>query len=672
MSGDFLGAAVVDGDVRFFSPTSLEMGDPRTGGCALKWWFRYVRRIKGPDTDYLDAGRKLHDELARYQRTGDRSLSALAMSGLHMVPTGPDLQVEFPLHRVSGKDIFSLLHADGVPVVAFVDHMNRRGVNMGADDITDTHDPPGTVEIIDWKWKRDGSKSEYYLARDQLITNTQLCGYGLAIGRYFNAPHVRIGHGYFPSMRGKPRKVTKLHVLQDYADNWKYVDGLARNLRCVAQESNPERIEGNRNACESYGGCPYRDQCPTFKSTSSADIFGTTASKEINMALTFGNQPPAQPTAPTQDALAAEEARLRAQAAQQQVMPGFVDACTRIQQLGRGFPPLGGAAAQMYAAAGGQAIAPGATYQGFGDLGRMPSPIMEPQHVLQMANEIAPQSQAPTQQPAPVAQVAATMTWAPQPTTPAAAPWSPQAVQHVLPPDAPPSQPHLAAKPVEGFPMPAAPFPPNTPGINTVTAPGPSFTSPVAPSFTSPVAPPFTFPPTQQPQGQTAPPSVPAAPPSPSSGATASPAAPAPSTEAPKPTGAKRGPKPKGQRDTIPAPATAGAVGNTATSTTDGYALFVDCTPNCEAESLHPYVDGIVAELVSRFCAPPALPDLRCAPKDGPLGFGGWRGAVRAIVLEKPPAAGTYHLRARGDEIAEEVAAAMLTVCNKTGGLYVR
>lgn len=642
MSDDFLGAAVVDGNVRFFSPTSLDMGDPRAGGCALKYWYRYVRRIKEADSDSKDAGRKLHDELARYQRTGDRNLSALAMSGLHMVPTGPDLIVEQPIHKVEGKTITSLLYADGVPVIGWVDHMNRRGVNMGADDITDTQDPPGTVEIIDWKWKRDGSKAQYYLTRDQLITNTQLCGYGLAIGRHFGAPHVRLSHGYFPSMRGRPRKVTKLHVLQDCADNWKYVDGLARNLRCVAQESNPERIEGNRNACESYGGCPYRDQCPTYKQSSSADIFGTTASKDLTMALTFGNQPPTQPI--SQAFLDAEEAKLRAQAAQQQVMPGFAEACARLHAKGM-MPQLAGAAAQMYAAAGGQAVAPGTTFPGIGALASMP-PISEPAQLMQIANEVAPapQQQAPAAHPAAFAlaasqapaQAAAIVAAAQQPP-----PWSPQAVQQILPPDAPASQPHLAAKPVEGFPFP-----------------------PAGPSFASPVAPPFTFPPAQQPQGPAVP-STPVA--APSTATAASPAAPATSTE-PAAASKKRGPKPKN----VEAPATAGAVGNTATSTTGGYAVFVDCTPNIDSISLHPYVDEIVNSLVQRFCAPPALPDLRCAPKDGPLGFGGWRGALRAIVLEKPPAAGTYHLRARGDEIVEEVAAAMLTVCNKTGGLYVR
>lgn len=650
---DFLGPAIAsDGSVRFFSPTSLSMGDPRAGGCGLKFFYRYVRRIKPPDTGSMDEGRKLHDELARYQKTGARDLSALAMSGLHMVPTGPDLFVEVPIHNLAqSPTITSLLYADGVPVVGWVDHVNRRGVNMGAEDILDTQDPPGTVEIIDWKWKRDGSKSQYFLSPDQLITDTQLCGYGLGIGRYFGASHVRLGHGYFPSMRGRPRKVTKLHVIQDCADNWKYVDGLARHLRGIARESNPERIEGNRNACESYGGCPYRDQCPTYKQASSADIFGVSASKDLSMALQFGQQP-AAPAATAQQ-LADEEAKLRAQVAQQQVMPGFAEAVARLHAQGQ-MPKLAGAAAQMYAAAGGQSVPPGYEFPGVGMLANMPAPITDPQHVLQLVGQVAPA-------PAPVTPPAA-----PWGITP---PWSPQAVQHILPPDAPQSQPHLAAKPVEGFPMPAAPTVTNT----TVTA-FPGMTTTAAPQMQT-----FTFPPAQQPQGPTggSPPvtAAPVSPPPSSAGATASPATSAPIPEAaaaPK----KRGPKPKSPTPVVTdadvARAKADAIALGLSSESHGYKVFVDCTPNIDAESLHPYVDGIVAELVSRFCAPPALPDLRCAPKDGPLGFGGWRGALRAIVLEKPPAAGTYYLNVAGDEIAAEVAAAMLTVCNKTGGLYVR
>lgn len=646
VGGGFLGAAVVDGDIRFFSPTSLDRGDPRAGGCGLKWWFRYVRRVKEPDTWNKDAGRKLHEELARYERTGDRSLSALAMSGLHMVPTGPDLIVEEPIHKVTDSHIESLLHADGVPVIGFVDHANRRAVNMGGDDITDTQDPPGTVEIIDWKWKSNGAKAEYFVSRDQLILSTQLSGYGLGIGGFFNASHVRLSLGYFPASRGKPRKVTKLHVLQDCADNWKYVDGLARHLRYLAKESNPERIEGNKSACESYGGCPYRDQCPTYKQGSSASIFGETASQEIRMGITFGQQTQVDATA----ALAAEEARLRQQAAQQQVIPGFAEACSRIQISGRGFPPLGGQAAQMYAALGGQSIAPGSTYQGQGELARMPTPITDPLHVLQLAGELAPQ-QAPQTAPAPIAMQPAAMQpaamqvgWSP---TNAPPPWSPQAVQQILPPDAPASNPAFAARPVEGFPMPLA-----SGALMPATTPGPGT---VPPSV-------FTFPPAQQPQG----PAAPVSPPPSSTGATASPAAPATSTEAPK----KRGRPAKS--DTVQGVAPISNAAGAGSPAADGYRVFVDCTPNVEAESLRPYVDEIVAALVGRFCQSPSLPDLRCAPKDGPLGYGGWKGAIRAIVLEQPPPAGTYQLWVRGDEFAQEVAIAMLTVCNKTGGLYVR
>jgi hypothetical protein len=558
---DFLGAAVENGEIRFFSPTALDRGDPRAGGCALKWWYRYVRRIKEADTDSKDAGRKLHDELARYQKTGDRNLSALAMSGLHMVPTGQDLIVEQPIHQVNGKNISSLLAADGVPIVGWVDHANRRGINMGGDDVTDIQDPPGTIEIIDWKWKRDGSKAEYYATRDQLIFSTQLSGYGLGIGQHFGATHVRLGYGYFPAMRGRPRKVTSLHVLQDCSDNWKYVEGIARHLKSIAKESNPERIEGNKAACGSYGGCPYRDQCPTFKHDSLSSIFGVTAEQEIKMGIDFGQN---------LAALNAEELKLRMQASQQQVVPGFADACARIQMSGRGFPPLGGAAAQMFAAIGGQSIAPGGTFAGNGEFGRTRVMLNDPFHVLQLAGELVP---------------------------------AVQQVQQVLPPDAPASNPAFAAKSVEGFS-----FPPSHPALPT----------------------------------------------------------PAPvETIAEAPAAKKRGRPPKA----ADAPTTPMV---TQDIPTGQLRVFINCMPNCEYESLHPYVDNIIATLVARFCAPPALPDLRCAPKDGPLGFGAWKGAIRAIVLEQPPPAGTYYLLARGDDYAEEVATAMLTVCNKATGLYVR
>jgi hypothetical protein len=99
--------------------------------------------------------------------------------------------------------------------------------------------------------------------------------------------------------------------------------------------------------------------------------------------------------------------------------------------------------------------------------------------------------------------------------------------------------------------------------------------------------------------------------------------------------------------------------------------VFVDAIPNREFESLAPYVDNMLAFL-SKTYNPNGLQDVRCAPKESPLGYGGWRGAVRAIVIEKPPQPATYYLDTRNNELMAEVADAMRVVCERTQSLYVR
>ncbi len=99
--------------------------------------------------------------------------------------------------------------------------------------------------------------------------------------------------------------------------------------------------------------------------------------------------------------------------------------------------------------------------------------------------------------------------------------------------------------------------------------------------------------------------------------------------------------------------------------------VFIDCIPNGDYESMHPYLDHVCALLCTKY-NPGGLADVRCAPKDSPLGFGGWRGAIRAIVLELPPPAARYYLDTRGNELALEAADAMRVVCEKTDSLYVK
>jgi hypothetical protein len=91
---------------------------------------------------------------------------------------------------------------------------------------------------------------------------------------------------------------------------------------------------------------------------------------------------------------------------------------------------------------------------------------------------------------------------------------------------------------------------------------------------------------------------------------------------------------------------------------------------------LNGYIDAVNAELSKRYCVDdsgkPTIQDIRCAPKNSVLGFGGWKGAVHAIVVEHPPADDSYGLMTNGDELAEIVADAMRVVCSRKKAQYVR
>ena len=104
---------------------------------------------------------------------------------------------------------------------------------------------------------------------------------------------------------------------------------------------------------------------------------------------------------------------------------------------------------------------------------------------------------------------------------------------------------------------------------------------------------------------------------------------------------------------------------------TSGLEVYVNCRPMHATLSLHDYIDHINAELAKRYCTG-GIQDIRCAPKDSPLAFGGWKGALHEIVRTNPPQAGAYHLDTDGNEMADIVSDAMRAVCVSSGASYVR
>lgn len=645
---EYYGHAVVNGVPQFYSVSALERGDIRSGGCLLKWHKRYVQGLKDKDSDSKTAGNAMHSELETYYKAGPDApimLSAMAMRALPYLPDrGPDILSEAKLSSPRAPFLF----ADGVPLIVKVDLLHDRGTNKGAESPEEMYDPPGTVEVLDFKWKKNASvrSQEFHLQPSELVKSIQMSGYGVAVGNVWpEREHVRLSHLYIPAT-GIPRKVTRLHVIDDCRRNWEYVESVGRTLRDVAKETNERNVQGNRHACEKYGGCDHKATCYAYarnvEQYTTSQLFGETAAKELTMGLLntlppdltqtvqaaqpqslLGQLPP-QPDMRAQ--LAAEEAAQRAQAAQTSVgtYPGFAEAWATIERAGQGTPALAGLAAQLKAAMGGYAITPGAGLPGAGRLAGLT--IQDPSHIIQLAGELANNGQVPAvQQPAPVQHVQHNAQ-APMQST-------------FLPPNAPQSNPALAAKPVEGFSLPTQPVMLQPPQMQQVAM--------------------------QVPLSNGVPQLVP------TTNVSAAP------VEAPK---KKRGRKSNAEKAASAQPIQAidATTGQPVTIDPDVFdsdsAVYINCIPNGEFESLKPYVDQICEALIKKFGSadPQALRDVRMAPKDGPLGFGAWPGAIRALVIECPPPGGLYYLDTRDSDLSRPVADGLETVCNRVGALCVK
>lgn len=120
-----------------------------------------------------------------------------------------------------------------------------------------------------------------------------------------------------------------------------------------------------------------------------------------------------------------------------------------------------------------------------------------------------------------------------------------------------------------------------------------------------------------------------------------------------KKTRAKKEPETIVQNATITAPAERGPFTGIGTSPSAPLVLIDAVVSGAEATSLESYVTALLA----RICDKQKTFDVRVAPnKDSILGYGGWRGVVRASVTSDPPPPGVYTLRVGSCEVREEIA----------------
>lgn len=616
------GPSVVYGKLMWTSASGITTADPQSyGGCLRRWWYEKVDGRESPETEAMRGGTALHSDIEHHLKTGESLKLPLALAGRIFVPTpGDNLLIEKPIHFVA---------RNGVHIFGHVDLYNLRQNYIDEEGVLQA-DPAWSMEVKDWKTT---SSWAYTKSREELADNIQLNTYSEAGFRMWpDLEWSRHTHVYFLT-KGRPQSklVTIRRSRDEVAARWSYAESVIDTMAAVAGEKNAERVPGIAKACNAYRGCPHRGYCSVAQTNSldslyskiAGDIVADNQQRNSSMGLLSSNPQILQVSPEDQRAqLLAEEARMRQQvAAAQSDNAQLLAACQRILQANSGFPALTGNAAQAYAKAGGQSVAPGFAYPGqMAPPGSKRSlhalPLSEVAHIFQLADELdaeragsAPQTPPfPSGNPTPAEPpVAAPVAPIGNTAAPAVA---------ILPPDAPVSQPALAA-----------------------------------------VAPKSDTPPVEE-----------------------------------KPAEAKRRGRPpkaktedqliaSAEKGLLPAPAeapheAADEPHEAHVPTGAGFCVLVNARAETPTKSLAGYVDFINKELATRYCVDsagkPTLQDVRCAPKDSPLAFGGWPGAVRALVKAMPPPAGAYHLDTFNDGLNEAVADGLRVVVAEAGGLYVR
>jgi hypothetical protein len=282
------GPAVIDGQVQYFSASSLTTGDADSQeGCLRRWWYEKVDGRRPPSTTAQELGTQLHAELEAYLTgAGLQALGPLAARGRPMIPTpGDDLSVEHDLLIAPGSSAVPTLAGAplrllGIPVVGYIDLFHGRCTNKGVSDIEDTQDPPGTVEVLDWKTT---GNAQYIKTADAMARTVQMTVYGKwVLETHPWVTHVRLSHGYFVT-RGStpPRKVTLRVIPAQIERQWARIERVAGSILEAAKAKNAEQVPANMSACDAYAGCPHRRYCSAESQASFVAFFGPDAADHM-------------------------------------------------------------------------------------------------------------------------------------------------------------------------------------------------------------------------------------------------------------------------------------------------------------------------------------------------------------------------------------------------------
>lgn len=389
--------AVIDGVVQYSSPSALE----RARKCLRSWWFRYVLRLPDPSGKAALYGIEVHKQMRHYLKTGDKSLlDGVAMKALEFAPWGgPDnlaIRSERELH----------VYIDGLRVVGLIDLTDYSGVYQTSTG--DLVEEPDTVEVLDWKTKRD---MRYALSALEMSDSIQMIVYGACVlsdelVTNHRAPdQIRLSHVYLPTTTAKARKVSR-RVSAGWIEEavTQRVVPLVRLVRGAAKMTRQEDVPADTTHCRN---CAFSGSCTAQRTQMVQEFLPITKGPATDLFQLFEKPTKEMPMSIENEMqkLLAEEA-----GAKPVVADPFIEAIALIEASGHGFPALSGDVAKRYLTLKGQPAAD--MFAGEGVLSKLPHKITKVESLLELAQALKARAQAagkplvpaaPTPPPQPVA-----------------------------------------------------------------------------------------------------------------------------------------------------------------------------------------------------------------------------------------------------------------------------
>lgn len=244
------------------SATQIETFDPTTTwGCNRKWYFGWVRKLKGPPDKSLILGDAVHQTIEQYLKTGHQGvLHAIALPGVqNLINYRP--RVKMIEHRIE----LGQLEVAGVPIVGKIDAVA----------------PAGPFELIDWK--TTSSIGRYAKTKGQLRESVQMNLYARYLYEFFDElglDEMLYTLGYFGTKKREHDLVSVSVPRKENDDCLLRIEETVTKMVSVAAETDLERVAPNEAVCNIGFGCPHRAYCPrsgSFNMASLLDSFFKTA-----------------------------------------------------------------------------------------------------------------------------------------------------------------------------------------------------------------------------------------------------------------------------------------------------------------------------------------------------------------------------------------------------------